>query len=134
MKWYTVFASKEHHILFSLVAFDTGKEQSDLYHTIPKDTFQTKDLETFLSINSKFTIVSKNNPYRIKDWNNICVLGHKSNPYYSLVINGEQLFSVKEFPEIEFSNGDLHIFQRPTEKKVESTFGKFSDFNFGDEI
>ena len=132
LKWFTLFSSEDHHMFFSLEAFDSGKKTSDLYYTIPKDIYQTKDLKTFVSVNTKFLMISRKNPYKIKEWNNVCVIGNKNDPLYSVVINGEKLFSINEFPDFEFAKGDLNIFGKQGLHDSGATYGKFSDFNFWD--
>ena len=64
----------------------------------------------------------------MKTWNSICLQGSKSEPYFSVVINGKRIFSINEYPEEEFKSGKLDIF-KARNSYVSGTFGAFSDFN-----
>ena len=63
----------------------------------------------------------------MKTWNSICLQGSKSEPYFSVVINGKRIFSINEYPENEFKSGKLDIFK--ANSYVSGTFGAFTDFN-----
>ena len=64
----------------------------------------------------------------MKTWNSICLQGSKSEPYFSVVINGKRIFSINEYPEEEFKSGKLEIFK--ADSFASGTFGAFTDFNF----
>ena len=56
LKWFPILSSsQEGDILFSVVAFDSGKKSGDLYQAIPKRIFHSKDLKNFIFLNRKFT-------------------------------------------------------------------------------
>ena len=63
----------------------------------------------------------------MKTWNSICLQGSKSEPYFSVVINGKRIFSINEYPEEEFKSGKLEIFK--ADSFASGTFGAFTDFN-----
>lgn len=57
LKWFPILSSSQSQILFSVVAFDSGRKSGDLYLAIPKRIFRSKDLKNFIFLNRKFTII-----------------------------------------------------------------------------
>ena len=55
--WFPLLSSPEHTFLFSMLAFDTGNQNGDLYQIIPKKIFRSKDLKTFVMVNKEFILV-----------------------------------------------------------------------------
>ena len=58
LKWFSILSSSEAgDILFSVVAFDTGRRSRDLKQVIPAKIFQSKDVKNLVFVNKKFMMI-----------------------------------------------------------------------------
>ena len=58
LKWFSILSSSEAgDILFSMVAFDTGRRSRDLKQVIPAKIFQSKDVKNLVFVNKKFMMI-----------------------------------------------------------------------------